>query len=211
MKPVLVLDTSSFLVFRLKLDAWCVEKKIDEENLVKILTSCICDEILNPIADIFSLGTTTSRLALKFIEEDYLRQTKPGDPDTEFAALNTPKPSDALKSCDRLHRLAGYLHLSDDAVKHRLFNSLTPNIQTCVVPWMAANEKASARQLATYIASIPDSLGEQAASIVCATSKTFCTNCKKAGHQKERCYKLLTGWKCNEQGHISRFCRSSKN
>lgn len=215
MKPELTLDTKSFSVFRLKLDAWRTEKDLDEEKSLKVLPSCISDDILHPITHIFSLGTTTYNSALRAIEEEYLRQTKPGDPDTEFATLSTVKPSDALRSCDRLTRLAGYLHLSDDAVKHRLFNSLPTSIQTCVVPWMSANEKATARQMAVYVTTIPDSLGEKrttSTSFVCSTStKLVCTNCQKPGHRAERCFKALTCWRCNQQGHIARYCRSSKN
>ena len=136
MKPILCVDTPSFNVFKLKFDAWCFEKNIEDSNVLKILPSCISDELLTPISHIFSVGTTTSQSALKFIEEEYLRQTKPSDPDTDFTSLVTNKPSDALRSCDRLTKLAGYLHLNDDAVKHRLFQSLPGNIQTCVVPWI---------------------------------------------------------------------------
>ena len=38
-----------------------------------------------------------------------------------------------------------------------------------------------------------------------------CSVCKKSGHDRSRCFKTKTCFKCKQVGHISRFCRSEIN
>ena len=215
MKPILRKDTPSFDVFTTKFNAWCVEKSFnDEATILKVMPSCVDDELLAPIVNIFSLGTTTRTSAFKALKAEYLRQSKPADADTDFNRIETALPSQALDTCMKLTKLAGYLHLNDDAVKHRLFKSLPSSIQASVVPWLSANDKASSRELAIFVTTFPDTLVQMAQTTAVAatvTPRPTCSHCKKVGHSKDRCFKLRTCWTCKKSGHIAKFCQEPKN
>lgn len=221
MKPLLSRDTSSFDVFKTKFDAWCFEKRIANEDILKVLPACIDDSILQSVVHIFSVGTTTVKTALDALKEEYLRQARPADPDSEFYELRTALPSTAIDSCVRLMRLASYMDLGDTAVKHRLFKSLPISIQPSVVSWMDANPRATSKQLANFITTFPDSTVQQTPNcsvvvqeddfVTAATSRPVCDNCRKPGHSRDKCFKLRRCWSCNGIGHLSRNCNKQKN
>jgi hypothetical protein len=223
MKPLLSRTTPSFDVFKTKFDAWCFEKKIGTDDILKVLPSCIDDDILEGVVHIFSLGTTTAKSALQVLKDEYLRQTRPHDPDVDFNSLRTPLPSAAIESCARLQRMASYMSLGDTAVRHRLFNSLPTSLQPSVVAWLAANDKSTSRELANFITTFPDSVVQSQSShtatvqeeattpIAATTSRPVCSHCRKPGHVRDNCYKLRQCWNCKEPGHIAKNCQKQKN
>jgi len=209
MKPYLSSETISFEVFQLKFKAWCAARAIDKENdQLKLLPAFIDDKLLQPVFTKFSLGTTTLKSALSALEEEYLRQTRPPNPEEEFQRLRTT-PDSAIDNCERMSRLALYLNLPDEAVKHRLFNSLSVNLQHATMAWLEANSKCCARDLANFVAKFtPES---PSTTLSCSATRSVhqdqrCEHCQRRGHPKERCFKLRVCYKCKEKGHIAKFC-----
>ena len=41
------------------------------------------------------------------------------------------------------------------------------------------------------------------------SSKTICEECQKPGHSRQNCFKLKTCYRCQEVGHIGRFCKKT--
>ena len=209
MRPFLSVETSSFGVFKLKFNAWCVTKKIEkDEDQLKVLPALIDDKLLQPILAKFSLGTTTLKSAMDEIENEYLRQSKPSNPEEEFQQLRSA-PESVVDDCERLIRLASYLNLPDSAVKHRLFNSLSSNLQQATMSWLEANPKGAARDLANFVSKFPPE--KVSTTMACSAQPRprpsyYCEYCKKDGHTRDRCFKLRTCYRCGSKGHISKFC-----
>lgn len=213
MKPILSLESLSYEVFQAKFAAWCFEKKIETDaNKLSVLPACVDDKLLNPLLHKFQDQRTTLTTALEALKEEYLRQTRPANPESDFHQLKTVVPSSAIVNCEKLTRLSGYLKLNDSAVKQRLFNSLPGSLQQSMTVWMSANPNATSREMANFIITFPDWVDEShEISAATGQSTLVCEHCKKTGHKKETCFKLRTCWNCQKVGHISRNCRNQKN
>ena len=212
MRPFLSTDTISFEVFNLKFVAWCSGKSIvKEEDMLKVLPGFVDDALLQPLLPKFAAGTSTLKTALAALKVEYLRKSRPPNPEEEFQRM-TSTPETAVDNCERLIKLASFLDLSDSAVKHRLLNSLPISLQQCAVPWLDANSKSSSRELANFITKCPTQpQSPQIPANMCSAVSVppQCEHCNRKGHTKERCFKLRTCWRCNGKGHIARYC--SKN
>lgn len=211
-KPILSKDSLSFDVFFLQLQAWFVERKIEEDTAkLQILPICIDEHFMAPLLNKFNDHRTTFTTALEALKEEFVRQTRPSNPEMEFHSIKTAVPSEAISNCLALSRLARYLDLNDSAVKHRLFNSFSSSIQQTVSVWKDAHPNSTSRDMANFVVTIPDSTCISSDICAIARSRPVCEHCKKVGHRKETCFKLRTCYNCNEMGHISRYCKKSKN
>lgn len=212
MKPTLSLESLSYEVFDIKFKAWCVEKKIvtDDEKL-QVLPTCVDDKILAPLVPKFRDDRTTIKTALEALRDEYNRQTRPANPQEEFSCVKTSLPSETIRNCEYLNKMASYLHLGDNAVKQRLLDSLPHQLQSSLVVWLSSNPNSSSRDMANFVSTFPDSLVQQSVATAKTVTKRVCAHCQKEGHSKEKCYQLRTCWNCQKTGHLAKFCKASKN
>ena len=131
--------------------------------------ACFDDKLLQPMYEKFLRGTTTLKTALTASETEYLRQSRPTNPEEEFMKLRSGILLGLTGSCCQTSPVQLPLNKS----------SASYNV--------TARSQSIARDLTDFVEKFPLESSELPASICSATSARqdqHCQHCQRKGHNK---------------------------